>query len=316
MRDFLTRLALNAVCQLHAQEIGGLFACWLDRPVQLLVANHQPVHGVERAQNVFARAQAQRAEENRSQKLALTIDAHVEHVLLIVFKFHPGSAVRNDLAEEIGAVVCRLKEHARRAVQLADDHTLGAIDNKCAVGGHQWHVTEKDLLLLNVADGAVASLRIFFIDRQAHGHLERRRIGHAALFALADVILQLQADGVTALVAEVRSVGIVCAALAAEHITRVKWIGDDSRSAIAAGRTQVVQTFQVAALALPVADCVVHELQLRDIAEISNREHGLKDRLEPGIVALTRQPIHLQEAIIGALLNLDQVWNLDGGRNF
>ena len=35
-----------------------------------------------------------------------------------------------------------------------------------------------------------------------------------------------------------------------------------------------------------------------------------------GVVALAGQPVHLQEAFVRALLNLDQVRNLDGGWNF
>ena len=77
-----------------------------------------------------------------------------------------------------------------------------------------------------------------------------------------------------------------------------------------------MQPLEVAALALPVADGVVHELQLGNVAEVADREHRLKHGLQAGIVALAGQPVHLQEAFVGALLNLDQVRNLDGGWNF
>jgi hypothetical protein len=42
----------------------------------------------------------------------------------------------------------------------------------------------------------------------------------------------------------------------------------------------------------------------------------LKNRLQPGVVTLAGQLVHLQEAIVGTLLNLNQVRNLDGCRNF
>ena len=77
-----------------------------------------------------------------------------------------------------------------------------------------------------------------------------------------------------------------------------------------------MQTFQVAAFALPVADGEIDELELGDIAEIGDRENGLKDRLQAGVIALAGQPVHLQKALVGALLHLDQVRDLDGGRNF
>ena len=161
----------------------------------------------------------------------------------------------------------------------------------------------------------VAGLGVLVEDGQPHGDLERRGVGHAALFALGHVILQLQADRVAALVAEVGRVGVVGAALAAQHLARMKRIGNHGGAAVAAGGAQVMQPLQVAALALPVADGKVHELQLRDIAEIGDREHRLEHRLQAGIVALAGQPIHLQEAVIGALLHLDQVRDLDRRRN-
>ena len=125
-----------------------------------------------------------------------------------------------------------------------------------------------------------------------------------------------QSHRIAALVTEVRSVRVIGAALRAQHFAGMKRVGDDRRTAVLASGPQVMQSLEVAALALPVADGVVHKLELRDVAEVADREHGLKDRLQPGIVALTGQPVHLQKAFIGALLNLDQVRDLDGGWNF
>ena len=232
VRDLVPGLVLDAVRQLHAQQVGGLFDRRIKRPEQLLVADDQPVDGIEGAQNVFARTQAQGAQENRAQELALAVNADIQNVLLVVLELHPRSAVRNDLAEEVGAVVGGLKEHARRTVQLADDHALGAVHNEGAVLRHQRHVAEEHFLLLDVADGTVAGLRVLVEDGQPHGDLERSGIGHAALFALGHVILQLQSHRVAALVAEVRGVGVVGAALVAEHIAGMERIGDDRRSAI------------------------------------------------------------------------------------
>ena len=302
--------------QLHAQQVGGLFAGGVKRPVKLLVANHQPINGVKRPQNVFARTQPQGAQENRAQEFALAVDAHVQHVLLVVLEFHPRSAVGNDLAQEVGAVVGGLEEHARRTVQLADDHALGAVHDKRAVLGHQRHIAEEHFLFLDVANRSVAGLRVLLVDGQAHGDLERRGVGHAALLALAHVIFQLQAHRIAALVAEVGRIRVVGAALRAQHVAGMKRIGDDRRTAVLASGAQVMQPLEVAALALPVADGVVHKLQLRDVAEIADREHRLKHRLQAGIVALAGQSVHLQETFVGALLNLDQVRDLDGGWNF
>jgi hypothetical protein len=251
-----------------------------------------------------------------SPELALAVDADVEHVLLVVFEFDPRTAVGNDLAQEVGAVVGRLEEDAGRTVQLADNDALGSVDDERTVLRHQRNVAEEHFLLLDVADGAVAGLSVLVEDGQAHRDLERSRVRHAALFALGHVVFQLQAHGIAALVAEVGRVGVVGAALLAEHVTGMEGIGDNGRAAVLASRAQVMQPFEVAALALPVADRVIHKLELRYVAEIGDREDGLKYRLQTAVFALAGQFVHLQEAVVGALLHLDQVRDLDGCWNF
>src|SRR5438046_2536765 len=81
------------------------------------------------------------------------------------------------------------------------------------------------------------------------------------LLTFDDVVLQLQAHRVAAFVAERDDVLVERAALVAQHIARMKRIGFDGGAAawIAASRAQVVQAFQVAALALPVANRVIDE---------------------------------------------------------
>ena len=73
----------------------------------------------------------------------------------VVFELDPRSAVRNDLPEEVGACSAVIEEHAGRAVQLADNHALGAVDDERAVLGHQRNFAEVDFLLLDVANGLV-----------------------------------------------------------------------------------------------------------------------------------------------------------------
>src|SRR5260370_32339295 len=100
------------------------------------------------------------------------------------------------------------------------------------------------------------------------------------------------------LVAEGWRVLVECAALVANDVTGLIWIGDYRCAAIAACGAQVVQPLQVAALALPVADRVVHEFQLRHLAEVPDRKHGSEHRLKPAVIALARQKVHLQKALI------------------
>src|SRR5207302_1524302 len=77
----------------------------------------------------------------------------------------------------------------------------------------------------------------------------------------------------------------------------------------------MVQSLEVTALALPVANGIVHELELGDISKIADGEHRLKHGLQTGVVPFTGKTVHLQKPIIGPFLDLNQVWNLDGGWN-
>ena len=83
-----------------------------------------------------------------------------------------------------------VEEDARAAVQLADDDALGAVDDEGAGVRHQRDFAEVDLLLLDVADDALATVA-GVVDHQLRRHLDRRRERHAALAALVDVVLGL-----------------------------------------------------------------------------------------------------------------------------
>src|SRR5262249_6678107 len=126
-----------------------------------------------------------------------------------------------------------------------------------------------------------------------------------------------QTDRVAALVAERDDVLVERAALMAEHIAGMKGIGFDSGATarIAARGTEMVQAFQVAALALPVADRIIHELELAYTAKIRNRKNGIEYGLQSRVVPFIREKIHLQETFVGTLLHLDQIRNRDGGLN-
>jgi hypothetical protein len=142
--------------------------------------------------------------------------------------------------------------------------------------------------------------------------LERCGVGHAALFALCLVVLQLQADGVAALGAKVRGILVVGSAEVTKHIARVEGVGDDHVAAVGAGRAQVVETLEVAALALPVADREVDELKLADVAEVGDGKDRGENGLKAVVFALLGELVHLQEALIAAALDFDEVGNLNG----
>src|SRR6266705_467904 len=285
-------------------------------PEEVLVPKRDTLHLIEGTQNILVGLHAQRAQEDGAQELALAVDSNVQNVLGVVFEFNPGSAVRNDFSEEVASVIGALEENARRAVQLRNDDALRAVDDKRAVLRHQWNIAVENFLFLDVADGLRATIGILVINGQPDGDLERRGVRHAALLALVHVILQLHGHRIAALVAEGWRVLVERAALVADDVAGLIRIGDHGRAAIAARRAEVVQALQVAALALPVADRVVHEFQLRHLAEVPDRKHGSKHRLKPAVIALARQKVHLQETLIRLHLDFNQVGNLDRALDF
>jgi len=89
----------------------------------------------------------------------------------------------------------------------------------------------------------------------------------------------------------------------AENVAGVERVGAHGGAAIAAGGAQVVQPFQVAALAFPVADRIVDELQVADAAKIRNRKHGSENRLQTDVLTLVRELVHLQKPLVRFLLH-------------
>jgi hypothetical protein len=81
-----------------------------------------------------------------------------------------------------------VEEHARRPVELAHHHALGAVDDERARLGHQRELPEVDLLLLDVAHDPIAAVARV-VDHELVRHLDGRRERHAALAALVDVVL-------------------------------------------------------------------------------------------------------------------------------
>ena len=128
--------------------------------------------------------------------LAATVDADVDDVLRIELEIEPRAAVRDharaveQLAARVRLALVVIEEDARAAMQLADDDALRSIDDERARVGHERDLAEVDLLLLDVANEALATLARV-VDHQLRGDLDRRRERHAAGAALVDVVLRL-----------------------------------------------------------------------------------------------------------------------------
>ena len=197
-------------------------------------------------------------------------------------------------------------------MQLADDDALRAVDDERAVLGHQRNFTEINFLLLNVADRFRAGVRVFVENGQTNDHLERRSIGHTPFLTFVDVVLQIQLNRIAALIAK-RDLVLVSGAALGAHDSRFcrKRIRRDCGATGFASAPQVMETFEVSALAFPVSDGIADELECGDSAKIRDWEDGIKNRLKPGVFALLRQHVHLEKTLVGILLYLDKIGNLD-----
>jgi hypothetical protein len=251
-------------------------------------------------------------QEHRGQELALPVDAHVEEVLGVVLELHPAPAVGDDLGREQALLGLR-EEDAGRTMELADDDPLRPVDDEGSVLRHQGDVAVVDLLLLDVADGLGPRLRVLVPHHEPDRDLQGHREGHAPFLALVHVVLELQADGLVAGLAGDGLVLVQAAAARAMDLPVTTGVGHQGGRAEGTGPAQLVETDEPAALAFPVADRVVDELERAVLAQVADRkdalEHGLKARVFP----VSRQHAHLQEALVRVLLDLDEVGDGDRG---
>ena len=93
VRDLVT-LDDDGVGGLGAEQVGRLVAGRIEGPEELAVFDVDFVDGVEGAQDLFVALEAEGAEEDGAEELALAVDADVEGVLLVVLELDPASRGR------------------------------------------------------------------------------------------------------------------------------------------------------------------------------------------------------------------------------
>ena len=119
-----------------------------------LLAQLQLLDVVEKLDDFFVRAVAERAEESRGEKFPAAfaaIEIDVKQVAGIELHFDPGTAIRNDAeAVEHFAVEmdARLESDARGAMQLRNDDALGAVDDERALRRHERDFAHVNFLFL------------------------------------------------------------------------------------------------------------------------------------------------------------------------
>ena len=280
---------------------------------------HEPLCRIEVAQQglVVRQAlieQAQGAQEGGAQELALAVDAGVEQALGVQLELDPAAPVGDHLGAVQGLVAADGEEHPGAAVQLGDDDPLGAVDDEGAAVGHGRQVAEVDLGLLGLLVATVALLVLVELV-QAHADLQGRGHGGAALHALLHGHLLVQAHRLVADVADLRLVLVAGAALGAVHRRVLGVVGDDVVATALAGGPEVFESLDLPALAGPVTDRVVHELHFQArvaavrVLAVVHGEHGFEHGLEAPGIPLRVEQVHLEELVVAALLDVDQVGN-------
>ena len=123
------------------------------------------------------------AQQGHRRELARLVDPDAQGVLLGDLELDPAPALGDDPAGvELAVAGLDLDDEvdARAAVELADDHALGAVDDELAAADHDRHVAEVDRLL----DRRLALV-------QAEPDVERAAVGEAELAALVGLVARL-----------------------------------------------------------------------------------------------------------------------------
>ena len=151
---------------------------------------------VEESEDVLGR-HAEREQERRHGKLAPAVDADVDDILGVELEVEPRAAIGNDaggeqeLARRMRFPLVVVEEDAWRAMHLADDDALGAVDDEGAVAGHSRQIAHVDVLFLDIEDRLGLGIGIDLEDDEPQRDLEGRGVGHASLLTLLDVVLGL-----------------------------------------------------------------------------------------------------------------------------
>ena len=141
---------------------------------------------VKQLEDVRVRPVAEGAEESRGQEFAaalFAVEINVEQIAGVKLRLIPGTAIGNDAEgmERLAVgMLGRFKGQAGRAMQLADDDALGAVDDKSALRRHQRQFAHEHFFFL----GALLLL-------EQEGDVQRRAVGDAFAQALQPVVLRL-----------------------------------------------------------------------------------------------------------------------------
>ena len=152
----------------------------------LFQCGHNALVIAEAVENLGVSLEPQGADQASDGELAVFINTNPEHLAGVGLILQPGTPIGDNRRRQQGQVGLQVRflavVDAGRADDLADHHTLGAVDDEGSGVGHQGEVPHEYLLLLDFA-------RLLIV--QAHTHLHGSRIGGIPGLALLHIVLGL-----------------------------------------------------------------------------------------------------------------------------
>ncbi len=144
--DHLARILVHEVLVPGLQD-----ACRQRAADALLEVRLVDLDFLRQAENVkdgLVAFEADGPEQGRDGEFLLAVDVGVHHVVDVSRELDPGPLERDDTCRvELGAVCVHAlaEEYARRAVQLRNDDSFGAVDDECSAGSHVRDRTQVDV---------------------------------------------------------------------------------------------------------------------------------------------------------------------------
>ena len=143
----------------------------------------QDLLGAEQRGQLLVRAVAERPQEHRRGDLARPVHADPKDVVGILLELEPCASGRHDrrvIARHARLVDGDAAVNARTADELADDDSLGAVDDETSVLGHQREIAHE-----HVFHGRLAGVGV----DQPDFDLERKRVCGVSFLTFLDVVL-------------------------------------------------------------------------------------------------------------------------------
>ena len=196
-RHHLTRILISEILIPALQHTGSERSA--NALLQVLLVHLHFLCEVENLQDVLVALEAYGAEHGRHGQLLLTVDVGIHHVVDVGGEFNPRTLEGDDAGTVENSSVgvnALAKEHAGGTVQLGNDDTLSAIDDKRAVVGHIGNGAQEDILRLG---GEI--LVVLVCARQSHLGPQRNTIGQPTLQALVNGV----ARGINEVVQELKN---------------------------------------------------------------------------------------------------------------